>query len=153
MGKTVMFIIGIIFLLMLAPVAFADCAGDAYGKACASCSFDANGKVDQTCMDNYKSQGTTCVSTKYPLMAAQYAKGNCSQIDTCASELQSCVAQYSSGNDSADCKEGSVAICYASADECTRKAASECGEIQNICKPPAAMVLLVLVGALFYSRR
>ena len=153
MGNAMMIIMGGIFLLMLAPVAFAGCASESYAKACTSCSFDAQGKIDQSCMDGYKTSGTACVSTSYPIMAAKYSAGNCSQVDQCASELQSCVNQYSTGNDSDDCKEGSVAICYASADECTRSAASECGEIQNVCKPPAAMVLLVLAGALFYSRR
>jgi len=147
-----MILIGLVLLFMV-PVAFAGCASESYAKACASCSFDAQGKIDQSCKDGYKSSGTACVSTSYPIMAAKYSAGNCSQVDECASELQSCVAQYSTGNDSADCKEGSVAVCYSSADICTQSAAGKCSDLESPCKAPAAIFLLMLGGALFYSRR
>jgi len=140
-------------LLFVAPVAFAGCASESYAKSCASCSFDANGKIDQSCMNGYKSSGTACVSTSYPVMAAKYSAGNCSQVDECASQLQSCTAQYSTGNDSADCKEGSMAVCYTIADQCTSSAAGKCSDLESPCKAPEAFILLVLVGALFYSRR
>jgi hypothetical protein len=140
-------------LMLVLPVLFAGCASEAYQKACSSCPFDENGKTDQSCSDGYKASGTACVSTTYPLMAAKYAKGECPDVDSCASELSSCVAQYSSGNDRADCQEGSVGVCYAAADECTRQAAAKCGEIKNPCGAPSLMILLVLAGTAFFSRK
>lgn len=135
-------------LLLLGLTIAADCSANAYRNACASCSFDANGKIDSQCMGGQKAAGIACTSTSYPIASAKYAKGECSEIDTCASELSSCTAQYSSGNDKADCAEGSVAICYAAADQCVKQAAIKCGEIQSPCSAPTGMILLVagLVG-------
>ncbi len=147
-----MILVGLI-LLFMAPVAFAGCASEAYSKSCASCSFDANGKIDQSCSGGYKASGTACVSTSYPIMAGKYSAGKCPEVDACASELSSCSAQYSSGNDKSDCSEGSVAVCYSAADSCTRSAAAKCGEIESPCSTPAAILLLIAGGAMFYSRR
>ncbi len=144
----------LVLVLAFASLAFsASCAADAYRKACSSCPFDENGKTDQSCSNGYKASGTACLSTSYPIMAAKYAEGKCPDVDTCASELSSCVAQYASGNDKADCQEGSVAVCYAAADECTRQAAIKCGEIQNPCSAPSFIMLLLLAGTAFYSRK
>jgi len=140
-------------LLLVAPLAFAGCAADAYSKACASCPFDENGKTDQSCSGGYKASGTACVSASYPIMAAKYADGKCPQVDSCASELSSCVAQYSSGNDRADCQEGSVAICYSAADQCTKSAAVKCGEIESPCPGSSAGLILLLVGVGFLKIR
>jgi hypothetical protein len=132
----------LILVLAFASLAFsASCAKDAYDKACASCSF-TNGKIDRSCSDGYKASGTACVSTSYPVMAGRYATGGCPALDSCASDLSSCIAQYSSGNDSADCQEGSVAVCYAAADECTKQAAIKCGEIKSPCAAPGGFLLL-----------
>ncbi|NYZ73611.1 hypothetical protein H0O00_00550 [Candidatus Micrarchaeota archaeon] len=90
------------------------------------------------------------MSTSYPIMAGKYAEGKCSAVDECASELQSCMAQYSTGDDKADCQEGSVGVCYAAADECTKQAAVKCGEIENPCAAPAAFILLF--AGLFFVR-
>jgi hypothetical protein len=144
----------LVLVLAFASLAFSSsCAADAYNKACTSCSFDANGKIDQTCSGGYKASGTACVSTSYPIMAGKYASGGCPAVDECAGELTSCVAQYSSGNDKADCQEGSVAVCYASADECTKQAAIKCGEVEQQCNKPAIMLLVILAGAVFFSRK
>lgn len=136
-------------LMLIMPLLFAGCAADAYSKACASCTFDSQGKIDQACSGGYKASGTACVSTSYPIMATKYAKGECSAVDDCTSELSSCVAQYSSGNDSADCKEGSVAICYAATDQCTKQAAVKCGEIGQQCPGSTAAFLLLFAGLAF----
>jgi len=140
-------------VLLFAGAAFAGCASDAYRKACASCQFDTGGKIDSSCQGGYQSSGTACVSTSYPIMAAKYAKGECPAVDACAAELRSCTAQYSSGNDKADCAEGSLAVCYSAADECVKSAAVKCGEIENPCKAPAAMLGIILFGAGFAKFR
>jgi hypothetical protein len=140
-------------LLALASVSFAGCAADAYSKTCASCAFDENGKVDQSCKSGYQSSGTTCVSVSYPIMAGKYAEGKCPAVDSCAEELRSCTAQYSSGNDRADCQEGSNAICYAAADECVKKAAIKCGEIEKSCPGSAAGFILLFAGLAFVKLR
>ncbi len=138
--------------VLLAPLSFsATCAADAYGKACSFCPFDASGKMDQSCYGGYKASGTACTSASYPIMAAKYAKGECPAVDACASELSACTSQYSSGNDSADCQEGSLAICFASADQCAKSAAIKCGEIgQSQCAAAPAFVLLF--GLLGYGK-
>jgi len=145
------FLITVIGLVLLLPLAFAGCAEDAYRKACTSCTFDANGKIDQSCQNGYQSSGTACVSTSYPIMSGQYAAGKCPQVDACAEELRSCTAQYSSGNDKADCQEGSVGTCYAVADICVNKAAAKCGGIQPQC-PGSAATFLLLFGGLGYLK-
>ncbi len=147
-----------IFVLMLfglmVGASFAGCAADAYRKSCASCSFDANGKMDRSCSDGYKNSGITCTSTSYPIMSTKYAAGQCPQVDACASELSSCVAQYSSGDDRADCQEGSVGVCYTAADQCTKSAAIACGEVEQQCGAPAGMLLavLALAGFVYYRK-
>jgi len=143
----------LVFGLILAPLAFAGCAADAYSKACASCSFDQYGKIDSSCSGGYKASGTACVSASYPIMAAKYADGKCPQVDSCASELQSCVAQYNTGNDKADCQEGSVGVCYAAADQCTKSAAVKCGEIEQQCQGSSAGFILLFAGLLFVRMR
>lgn len=133
-------------LSLAAGLAFAGCASEAYQKACASCSFDANGKIDSSCQSGYQSSGTACVSTSYPIMSAQYAQGKCPQVDACADELRSCTSQYSTGDDRADCQEGSVGVCYSAADACTKRAAIACGEIEKQCPGTTATFLLLFLG-------
>jgi hypothetical protein len=144
---------GMFVVLLFAGVSFAGCAAQAYAKTCSSCTFDQYGKVDQSCSSGYKNSGTTCMTTSYPIMAGKYASGECPAVDACASELSSCSAQYSSGNDKEDCQEGSLAICYAAADECVKSAAVKCGEIESPCAAPAFALLAVLAGALFTRRK
>lgn len=139
--------------LALAGASFAGCATESYQKACASCQFDANGKIDKSCQSGYQSSGTACVSTSYPVMAAKYAEGKCPQVDDCASELRSCTAQYSTGDDKADCAEGSVAVCYSAADVCTNSAAAKCSDIENPCKAPAAVLVMLFAGLAFIRIR
>jgi len=145
MAITKIILVGLV-LSALAGAVFAGCASEAYQKACASCSFDANGKIDDSCRQGYQSSGTTCTSTSYPIMSAQYAQGKCPQVDACAEELHTCTAQYSSGDDRADCQEGSVAVCYSAADACTRSAAKACGEIEKDCPGSSATFLLLFLG-------
>ena len=147
------FIIAMLALGLMLSLGFAGCASSAYNKACTSCSFDQYGKMDSSCWGGYKTSGTTCMTTSYPIMAGKYAEGKCPQVDECASELQSCAAQYSSGDDKADCQEGSLAICYAAADECTKKAAVTCGEIESPCAAPPAALILLFAGLFFVKMR
>jgi len=142
----------VLILLLVSPLAFAGCASDAYQKACVSCQFDAQGKIEQSCSGGYKAGGTVCVSTTYPIAAAKYAQGNCSAIDDCASELSACNAQYSTGDDKADCQEGSLGVCYAAADVCVKQAAIKCGEIESPCKAPA-VILALLTSTIFLRIR
>jgi hypothetical protein len=149
MAKTIL--IGtLIALLLLSGAAFAGmtCSADAYRNSCAGCAFDANGKIDQKCYQEKKSAGIACVSASHAIASAAYAAGKCPGIDTCASQLQSCQAQMSSGNDSADCKEGSMNTCFAAADICVDSASLECGERPTECKAPGALIMLV-VGLTF----
>lgn len=151
MSKSIIAVL--VFGLVLAPLAFAGCAADSYRKACTSCSFDAFGNMDPSCWGGYKTSGTACVSASYPIMAAKYADGKCPQVDACASELQSCVSQYASGNDKADCQEGSVGVCYSAADACTKSAAVKCGEIETQCPGSTASFILLFAGLIFVRMR
>jgi hypothetical protein len=110
--------------------------------------------MDRSCSDGYRSSGITCTSTSYPIMSGKYAAGQCPQVDACASELQSCVAQYSSGDERADCQEGSVGVCYSAADQCTRSAARACGEVESPCSAPAFVLMgaLALAGFAYYRK-
>jgi hypothetical protein len=144
---------GMFVVLLFAGISFAGCASEAYAKSCSSCTFDQYGKMDQSCSSGYKNSGTGCVSKSYPIMAGKYAMGQCQEVNACASQLSSCSAQYSSGNDKADCQEGSQAVCYAAADECVKRAAVSCGEVEKQCGAPAFALLSVLAGALFISRK
>ncbi|MCI0504008.1 hypothetical protein L0Y65_04820 [Candidatus Micrarchaeota archaeon] len=146
-------VVSVGILALLAGWAFAGCASDAYSKTCASCPFDENGKVDQSCKSGYQSSGTTCVSTSYPIMSAQYAQGKCPAVDGCADELRSCTAQYSSGNDKEDCMEGSASVCYSAADQCVKRAAISCGEIEKPCPGSAATFILLFAGLAFVKLR
>ncbi|VVB98176.1 Uncharacterised protein [uncultured archaeon] len=144
----VMLVFGIFLLLAQAALA-SNCAAQAYSKACASCPFGPDGKIDQSCSGGYQSSGVACSATAHPIANAQYAAGKCPQIQSCIDELNSCKAQYSSGNDSADCQEGSVSVCFSAADSCVDHAAAECGEKPPECKTPAALLLLPLLAAGF----
>lgn len=139
---------------LLMGASFAGCAANAYSQSCSSCSFDAGGRMDRSCSDGFRSSGITCTSTSYPIMSGKYAAGQCAQVDACASELQSCVAQYSTGDERADCQEGSVGVCYAAADECTRSAAAACGEVQSPCGAPSFVLMgvLALAGFAYYGK-
>lgn len=153
-GMTTIKIIVLLFgLLSFAGMLHAGCAQDAYNEACTYCSFDANGKIDQSCSGGHQAAGTSCVSSLYPIMAGKYATGQCPQVDACASELRSCTAQHSSGNDKADCQEGSLSVCYSAADACMKQAAIKCGEVEKQCPGPSAFILLVLGASLFYYNK
>ena len=144
MGK--LYLVPLALLFLAGMIFAADCAAKAYRNSCAGCTFDANGKMDRACSDGYKSSGITCTSTSYPIMSGKYAAGQCPQVDACTGELSSCVAQYSTGDEKADCAEGSVAVCYAASDSCVKSAAVKCGEIEQQCGAPA----LILLGALSF---
>ncbi len=154
MKPTIAMALAIAAIVALCSTAFAaSCSADAYRKACSSCSFDASGKIDEQCMSGYKSEGTACLAASYPIMAAKYGAGECSAMDSCISELQSCTSQYSSGNDSADCQEGSVAVCYSAADSCALSAAPKCGEVTQSCPGSSAGFILLLLGMGFAAAR
>jgi len=144
MAKTIL--LGtVLALLLFSGAAFAGmtCAADAYRNSCAGCGFDASGKMNQTCYQQKKAGGIACVSASHAIASAAYAAGKCPGIDACASELQACQSQYGSGNDKADCAEGSLSVCFSASDQCVDKAAAECGEKPPECKAPAAMIMLV----------
>jgi hypothetical protein len=143
----------LVLLATLAGAAYAGCALDAYNKACSGCSFDANGMVDKSCQQGYQSAGTACVSSSYPIMSGKYASGQCPQVDACASELRACTAQFSSGSDKENCQEGSVSVCYSSADECVKQAAIKCGEVEKQCGTPATFLLLIVGSVMLFKRK
>jgi len=156
MAKTTLALGALLALLVLSGSAFAmTCAADAYSRSCAGCSFDSNGKIDQKCYQEKKSAGIACVSSSHAIASAAYAAGKCPGIDACASELQSCQAQYSSGNDKADCAEGSVSVCFSASDHCVDRAAAECGEKPPSCTGAPALIMLVFAGIGFvgFARR
>lgn len=130
----------------------ASCSVDSYRNACSGCSFDANGKIDKECMNGKKSAGIACVSSSYPRMSIEYAQGKCPQVDECSAQLQSCLSQMGTGNDKADCAEGSSMTCYAISDQCVQKAAGKCPppDPNNPCGLPAALIMLV-VGGVFLA--
>jgi len=156
MAKTIL--IGtMVALLLFSGAAFAgmSCAADAYARSCAGCTFDENGKIDQKCYQEKRSAGIGCVGASHAIASAAYAQGKCPGIDACADQLRSCQAQYASGNDKADCAEGSVAVCFSASDHCVDSASLECGEKPPECKAPAAMIMLVasLVFAAGFVRK
>jgi hypothetical protein len=144
--------IGILVLIGLIGSAFADtgCAAGSYDMACVGCPFDQYGKMDQTCYENHMNGGLACFSSKYPIASAAYANGKCSGIDSCHEELDSCLAQYQTGNDSADCYEDNTRSCFSAADQCMYEAAGECGDDIPLCSAPVGgfVGLFVLVGFL-----
>ncbi|MCX8175527.1 MAG: hypothetical protein N3E51_04970 [Candidatus Micrarchaeota archaeon] len=134
-------------ILFLAGFAFAaSCSVEAYRNACANCPFDKSGKIDQKCKEGYKSGGIACVSATYPLMSAEYARGKCPRLDACAEMLQSCIAQYTSGNDKEDCASDSVRMCYQMSDACVDSAANQC-PAQQECSVLTGLIMLVVFGA------
>jgi len=146
-------ILGLFAVTILSGASFAGCAYDAYVKACSACTFDEKGRIDKSCQGGYQSSGTACVSTSFPIMSAAYTAGKCPQVDECAAELRSCTAQYVSGNDKADCQEGSVGVCYSAADACTSAAARSCGEIEKQCPGSGTGFVLLLLGAGFVGMK
>ncbi|MCC7569780.1 hypothetical protein KO465_00355 [Candidatus Micrarchaeota archaeon] len=142
--KLMILLFGIIFFTQI-NFATSGCSERVYRNACANCQFDVNGKIDSACSENYKQSGITCVSTTYPIMSAKYAAGECPAVGTCSSQLQSCIAQMQSGNDKQDCSEGSVGMCYATADLCIQKASNTCAEIvpPNPCWGSTSLILLI----------
>lgn len=146
--RKMILIVSLLLLISLALVYPAtSCSADAYRRACATCPFDKSGKIDRSCMDGFRASGIACVSSSYPIMSAKYSAGECPAVDACASELQSCVAHYSTGNDKADCQEGSVSVCYTASDHCVAKAAINCGEIEKDC-PGSSLGLIIMVLAI-----
>jgi hypothetical protein len=140
-----------ILFVLAAGIAFAGCASQAYNSACTSCSFDKDGKIDQSCSNANQASGTTCVSTSFPIMAEQYAQGKCPAVDTCASQLSACNAKYGTGNDKADCADGSKSVCYSMADSCIAKAAVQCGEQVSLCPIAPAGFILLFTGFCFVN--
>ncbi len=141
-------------IFVLAGSFSAGCISDAYAKACASCPFDEYGKMDSSCYEGYKASGIGCLSTTYPIVSAKYARGECQQINGCLSQLESCKASYSTGNDEADCREGSVRSCFSAADACIKNVAFQCGKVEEPCRGSllGMLILLVLAGIAKYRK-
>jgi hypothetical protein len=155
MGK--IFAFAVLAFLALGALHAVSCAADSYRDSCSQCSFDAAGKMDKTCYTAEQAKGTACFATSFPIMNMKYAQGNCSAVDDCISQLNSCKAQYSSGNDKNDCSEGSVSVCFAAADSCMQSSARKCGEIEKQCPGSSAaafvLPLLAIAGASLSGRR
>ena len=150
MGNATFILKSVLLILVFAGIAFAgDCSINAYRASCSQCKFDSAGKIDSDCAKAQQAAGTACLTTSNPLLAKAYAEGKCPQIDACISELNSCKTEYSTKNDSFDCKEGSVSTCYTGADQCVVSAGAKCAPPPE-CKAPTGLILLV-VGAVFLS--
>jgi len=153
----------LLIALLICGVAYAStCSYDSYRKACQYCKFDARGKMNETCYDLYQQDGKDCIAVSHPILASNYQEKKCPQVDTCASELQSCKNTYETGNDSVDCKNFLVETCFKESDQCIEKAVKDCGGgldlsgiesmIGDFC--PFAMILsVVLIGAVYAERR
>jgi len=133
-------------LVFLAGITYAGCGSEAYAGACSSCSFDASGSMESSCSSGIQTSAVSCYMQRYPVTYANYTQGKCPEVDNCISELQSCKAQYQTGNDRADCQEGSVSVCFAAADSCMASVAQKCEGIQNPCGGTTSFILL-LFGA------
>ncbi|MEM4359212.1 MAG: hypothetical protein QXT45_01640 [Candidatus Bilamarchaeaceae archaeon] len=137
----------LICIALLAGVGWGvECSIRAYRAACANCPFDTNGKMDQTCYENYKRSGISCISSTYPIMSGKYAAGQCPKVDKCAEGLRACLAEMSSGNDKQDCNDEDVAACYTESDLCIRNAAINCGETETPCSGPSELLLAILIS-------
>ncbi len=151
--------------ISLASVSFsATCASAAYGASCLKCPFDQGGKMDQQCYESEQNKGIACLFSAYPAESIAYKMGGCPAIDVCTERLQTCKAIYSSGNDAADCYDGSIDKCFRTADTCVQYAVKNCsgtppGELENVAPDPALcdsfyfMILLPFVGAMYCSKR
>ncbi|MEM4165821.1 MAG: hypothetical protein QW153_00670 [Candidatus Bilamarchaeaceae archaeon] len=149
--KFIIYLAVLLGLVLLSGAIFADCSLEAYKQACANCRFDQNGKIDRSCSDIYKASALACISKSYPIMSGKYHAGQCPQVDECASQLSSCIADVSTGNDKYDCQEGSMTTCYSAADRCIANAAIKCGEVEKECPGSSGLILLVLGLVGFYS--
>ncbi|GEM_PF-2352377 len=146
-----LFLIAAFTALLIAPPVFAGCSEGAYLSGCSSCAFDnATKKFDRSCTDAKKSEGTACLATSYPVAMNNYRNGNCSMVDECISQLNSCTASVSSGNEKADCEEGSMTTCYATADICFRQAAGKCSALEPPkCDAPIGIIIVAGGAALW----
>lgn len=149
-------VLGLVLAFSAAAFAATSCSANAYRDSCSQCSFDASGRMDSSCSSAKQAGGVACLTGAYPVTYTKYAAGNCSGIDDCISELNTCKAQYSSGNDSEDCREGSVSVCFAAADQCVNRVAATCEGVENPCGGTTALIILGGIAALgfaAYSRR
>lgn len=145
------FVLAIVALLALSAFSYAGCSENSYVAGCSSCKFDnATGKFDRSCTDAKKNEGIACLSASYPIAMSNYKAGNCSAVDTCISDLNYCTADASSGNETADCAEGSMRTCYSMADTCFNKAAQKCSDIKMpACGAPASLALIAGGASIF----
>ena len=145
--------LAVISFLFAGGLFASSCSTSAYRQSCASCLLP-DGKMDKECYNSQQSAGISCLSYSHPVAAAAYASGKCPGIDACSAELTSCKGRRSTGNDSYDCNEGSVASCFTDADLCVDKAAVKCGESApgggSICPLPTGLIML-LIGGVFLA--
>lgn len=132
------------------PAIYAGCSESSYLSGCSSCQFNnATKKFDRTCTDGKKNEGIACLSTSYPVAMNNYRAGNCSMVDECISDLNRCTASVSSGDEKADCAEGSMTTCYATADICFKQAAGKCSDLAPPkCDTPAGLVIVAGMAGL-----
>ncbi len=113
--------------LFLSTLSFsANCAVEAFTKACSNCPFDAMGKIDEKCFKGYENQGTTCLAKNYPGMSVAYTFGSCPQMDECVSRLSACKETHKSGSDARDCNNQQMIECFRTGDRCAEAAAQVC---------------------------
>lgn len=138
------FLLIAVVAIFLAGVIFAGCSESAYLSGCAECKFDnVSKKFERSCTEAKKAGGVACLSGSYPVAMANYQKGNCSMVDECIGDLNRCTASVASGNEKADCEEGSMATCYATADICFKSAAGKCSNLEAPkCGAPAGLAII-----------
>jgi hypothetical protein len=144
----------LLIALLICGVAYAaECSYNAYADACHVCPVNEFGKMNQECYNVKQGDGEACIAEYYPILAANYKAGKCPQVDTCASELQSCKNRYASGNDSVDCNNSQIASCFKQSDQCVEKAVNDCGDSVDLTGCPFVGILsVVLLGAVYAER-
>lgn len=147
MGKL---ILAMLAMALFCGMLFAGCSERAYLSGCSSCKFDnATKKFDRSCTDAKKAEGIACLSAEYPIAMMNYRNGNCSAAEQCVQTLNTCVSAHSTGNEKADCDEGSLAYCYAGADQCFNQAAIKCTDMKSACAVPGGLIIIAGGAALW----
>ena len=152
------FFLSFLLLASLSGTLFAiSCGEDAYGKSCSQCAFDQSGRMDRGCYQRFENEGVACTAASDVVAATKYKEGKCEPVARCVRELEACKASASTGNDSLDCRVGSVSNCFEEADECFELASDQCHDITsedvgNLICPGGSLAILFALG-FAYSRR
>jgi hypothetical protein len=120
----------VVLLLAAGASAFADCATQAFSKACTNCEFTGQ-DIDGGCKDSYQAKGIACVGTSHPVMFAEYNLGMCPALQKCVDGLTSCTGRACSGSARRNCESAACMACYPVADGCASRASYDCSENDN----------------------